>query len=271
MIPFLLIGGNYMFPYIILFGKTITSYTIMVIIGILMVGWFCLKQANKHQMDENEVICILLAVAIGIFLGGHLLYGIVNIKMFIHFITNINKVTSFSMLVICIHEIFGGSVFYGGLLGGLLTGYLYTKRKEMPFFKYSYPFLPAIPLFHMFGRIGCFLSGCCFGIPSSIGFLYKNPLILGSAGITRFPVQLLEACYNGLLYIVLYQLQKKNKYQNTMLFIYLWLYALARFFIEFLRGDTYRGYLGIFSTSQIISIIILTFVIVYIPKINNHK
>ncbi len=255
-----------MFPYIELFGKVITSYAIMAMIGILTVGWFCLKQAKKYQMDDNQVIYFLLIVAIGIFLGGHLLYGIVNIKILIHFVTHINKITSLSMFLTCLHEIFGGSIFYGGLFGGLLAGYLYTKKKGISFFQYIDHFVPAIPLFHIFGRIGCFLSGCCFGIESHIGFLYTNSLLPEASGVRRFPVQLLEASYNGVLFILLYQLQKKKKCQNTILYIYLFMYAFARFFFEFLRGDSYRGYVGVLSTSQVISILILIIIGISIIK-----
>lgn len=227
-----------MFPYITLFGKTITSYTIMAIVGIFVVGWFCLKQAKKYKMDDNQVLYFLLVVAIGIFLGGHLLYGIVNVKKIIYVIIHIHKIKSFSIFISCFYEIFGGSIFYGGLLGGLLAGYVYTKKKRIPFTQYIYPFVPTIPLFHMFGRIGCFLSGCCFGISSQYGFIYTNSLLLEANGIRRFPVQLLEACYNGVLFIILYQLQRRYKCKNTILFLYLFLYAFVRFFIEFLRGDS---------------------------------
>ena len=259
-----------MFPYIILFHKLITSYTIMVIIGILITGCFCLKQAKKYQIDDNQVIWLLLSIAVGILIGGHLLYGITNLKILVHLLTHLHKITSVSMLFQCIQEIFGGSVFYGGLYGGLLAGYIYSRNK-FDFSKDINHFIPAIPLFHFFGRIGCFLSGCCYGIKSHIGFVYQNALVLEANGIRRFPVQLLEAFYNLFLFLILYYLQKKGKLKHSILPLYLFLYAIARFFFEFLRGDFYRGYIGIFSTSQIISIITILSISCIWIKNKSHK
>lgn len=242
----------------------------MVIIGILITGYFCLRQAKKYKMDDNQVIYLLLSIAVGVLIGGHFLYGITNIKILMHFMTHLHKITSFSIFFQCIQEIFGGSVFYGGLYGGLLTGYIYSKNK-LNFSKGINHFVPAIPLFHLFGRIGCFLSGCCYGIKSHIGFIYTNALVLEANGIRRFPVQLIEAFYNLVLFIFLYYLDKKGKISQSILMLYLYLYAATRFFLEFLRGDFYRGYIGIFSTSQIISIITILSISCIWIKNKSHK
>lgn len=253
-----------MFPYIKIFNKTITSYTILVIIGILLVGFLCIRRCKKYNINDNNMIVFLLIASIGMIIGGHLLYGIVNYKLIIDLITNINKITSFSMLLNDLHIIFGGSVFYGGLIGGLIAGFIYAKIKKINIKLYCFVITPFIPLFHFFGRIGCFLYGCCYGIESKIGFIYTNSPIEIANGVTRFPVQLLEALLNLCIFIFLLIIQNKNKCKNNILAVYLLLYSFIRFFLEFLRGDFYRGFLFGLSTSQLISIIIFIASFIYL-------
>lgn len=253
-----------MFPYIEIFDKVITSYAIMSIIGILTAGYFCVKQAKINNVDDNKIIIILLVASIGVLIGGHLLYGIVNYPLIIKFFNNISKINSFETVIKWLQLIFGGSVFYGGLLGGLLAGYIYGKIKKVDLTLYSYIITPAIPLFHFFGRIGCFLSGCCYGIESKIGFLYTNSIVTPANGVNRFPVQLLESFCNLAIFFLLFNWQKRKKFSNILLPIYLLIYSIVRFLLEFLRGDSYRGYIGIITTSQFISIIVFIISTIYI-------
>ena len=91
--------------------------------------------------------------------------------------------------------IWGGSVFYGGLLGGILAGAVYLRRKGRPLDLWASLTAPAIPLFHVFGRVGCFLGGCCYGLPSAWGFVYRYSPVAEANGVSRFPVQLVEAAW----------------------------------------------------------------------------
>jgi phosphatidylglycerol:prolipoprotein diacylglycerol transferase len=137
--------------------------------------------------------------------------------------------------------------------------------RKRPQYRYLLDFVvPAIPLFHFFGRIGCFLAGCCFGIESSFGFTFNHSIVDEANGINRFPVQLLEAFINILLFFILDVFRRKKLFKQNIIYLYLLLYSFARFFIEFLRGDVYRGFFFVLSTSQIISILIFCFIM---PKI----
>ena len=59
----------------------------------------------------------------------------------------------------------GGFVFYGGLLGGLFGIYLGGKILKIPVWEYAQNTIPVIPLAHGFGRLGCLMAGCCYGVP----------------------------------------------------------------------------------------------------------
>lgn len=253
-----------MFPSINIFGTDISTYTIMVLIGIIVCGLYIVKTCKNKNIDDNEIISLLLFSSIGVFVGGHLLYAITRLDLIILFLSKIEKVTSFHLLLQCLIEIFGGSVFYGGLIGGLFVAHFYMKRKKIKFEETSDLCTPIIPLFHAFGRIGCFLVGCCYGIESRFGFVYKySPNILTNH-VTRFPIQLVEAGFNLILFIVLNNLYKNNKFKGNLIYIYLISYSILRFIIEFFRGDSYRGFVFGISTSQFISIVIFIFSIVII-------
>ena len=257
-----------MFQYIEVFNKKITSYSILFLIGLFISGIILFKNAKKNKYDTNELLTLLCISFVGVYVGSHILYGIVNYNLFIIFITHLHNIKNISTLIDCLYEIFGGSVFYGGLLGGLLTGYIYCKRKKLEIKKYSNLLAPFIPLFHAFGRIGCFLMGCCYGIESKIGIWY--PIHNEGSIIYKniFPVQLVESLCDLILFTILYKLYKKQK-QNLMS-IYLISYSSIRFVLEFLRGDVARGFIFGISTSQLISIVIFIVTVIYLI-IKNKK
>jgi len=245
-----------MFPIINIFGKEIGTYAIMALIGGLLAGYYSCQLIKNKKLDVNDFIVFLLICVIGIFIGGHILFGITNFDKFIFLVTHLNRVKSVGHLFNCLAEIFGGSVFYGGLIGGIVTGLIYLKIKKINLKEeYSDALAPAAPLFHTFGRIGCFLGGCCYGIESKFGILYDNTYYFKDLEVVRrFPVQLVEAGCNFILFIVLNYLYKKNRFKGNLLLIYLMSYSVIRFILEFFRGDEYRGFLFNLSTSQLISI-----------------
>lgn len=250
-----------MIPPFDIFGKTFSIYGILAIIGIFVAGLYCIYKAKEKNLDENDTIVILLFCCIGILIGGNMLYGLTNYKLIIEFVTTINTISSSTEFFSRLITIFGGSVFYGGLIGGGIAAVLCIKHKGYSLADYSDILAPTIPLFHTFGRIGCFLGGCCYGIESNFGFTYTvNPITFAN-GVRRFPIQIVEASMNFALFLVLAFLLNRNKLKGKLIFIYLGSYAIARFIIEFFRGDAYRGiFLGI-STSQYISIAMLLYAI----------
>jgi phosphatidylglycerol:prolipoprotein diacylglycerol transferase len=242
----------------------------MILVGVFVAGIYVCHISKKENYDENDAILFLLLCSIGVFIGGHLLYGIVNYQYIIYLVKNIYLINSANSFITYFVTIFGGSVFYGGLLCGIAVGSLLINKNKNaasggmfdPKGNKSTGYLPdivtpSIPLFHFFGRIGCFLGGCCFGIESKFGLLYTRSIVEEANGIKRFPVQLLEAVFNILLFVILSNLRKKQLFRRSLLYIYLIMYAFGRFFIEYLRGDDFRGKWLFFSTSQILSIIVL--------------
>ena len=232
----------------------------MILAGIFAAGIYVTRICNKTGHDDNDGIIFLLLISIGVFAGGHLLYSIVNYRLLIKIIQNISLINSLNTFLSAVALVWGGNIFYGGLLGGILTAIIIVKKK--PCYRYLLDIVtPSVPLFHFFGRIGCFLGGCCFGIESSFGFTFRHAIIEEANGINRFPVQLLEALVNIVLFFILDAFRRKNIFKQNIIYLYLLFYSVARFCIEFLRGDEYRGFIVGLSTSQVISIVIFCVVV----------
>lgn len=163
-----------------------------------------------------------------------------------------------------------GIVFYGGLLGGLFGLWLYTFNTPKDMNLYLDAFAPLIPIFHAFGRIGCYLGGCCYGREyDGIGCVEYS---VNGIATHRFPVQLVEAGACLILGCVLLYLVGRIK-KGRLFRTYILSYAAIRFITEFFRGDEIRGIWFGLSTSQWISIGIAIVMLIRIlaeKKTNRH-
>lgn len=247
-----------MFPTFELFGKTIGTYMVTALLGVFAAGLFSCRAAKKRGHDENNMIVLLLVSCIGVLLGSHVLFALTNWNALLVFFTHLPEIIAAGELVDSFLAVFGGSVFYGGLLGGMAAGFLYARcgKKKLDLAAYTDMIAPAVPLFHMFGRIGCFLGGCCYGVESDFGIVFEHSLVEAANGVRRFPVQLVEAGFNLLLFVVLAWLLKKGLCKGKLFLLYLLAYSAGRFVLEFWRGDAYRGFLFGVSTSQWISVLL---------------
>jgi phosphatidylglycerol:prolipoprotein diacylglycerol transferase len=164
----------------------------------------------------------------------------------------------------------GGIVFYGGLIGFVSTFLLTLSIQQEPLRENQNIVAVCIPLFHTFARIGCFFAGCCYGKEAHT-FL-SIPYATSSLAMTeRIPVQLIESGFDFVLFLVLLMLSINKRRRYQLILIYFASYAAGRFFLEFLRGDLTRGFIGVLSTSQVVSLIILSLIalrIIYIKTRN---
>lgn len=242
-----------MYPYIHI---TLPSYAVLAVIGALAVILLLYFRIEKYNLPFIDFIKMFAICLICGFLGSRVVYVFSRLPWLI---------ANFSIQHLISTVIGGGLVFYGGLLGVLLGIFIYCKKHHLPSKNIYNMIAPAIPLFHMFGRIGCFMSGCCYGVE------LKAPISLfGIVKFARIPTQLIEALFEALLFIIIIVSQYKNN-EKDYLRIYMITYAIFRFLIEFLRGDTVRGFYFGFSTSQIISMAILIFYIVKNIRKNKYQ
>lgn len=239
-----------MYPYLELFGLNIPTYGLMMSLAFIVAILFSYFRAKKAGLDPDKLLNIaIIAIVTGV-LGSYLLYIFVTY--------------SFSEIIACIKDgsfsVFksGGLVFYGGFILAALCCIWYIKAKKLSLSDYAAAIVPCIPLAHAIGRVGCFLAGCCYGkvCDTIFSVYYTNPIGGAPVGVPVFPVQLMEAALNLVLFAILLIYTRKRIKAFSVLFVYLIGYSIVRFSTELMRDDEIRGiFLGL-STSQWISILL---------------
>lgn len=221
---------------------TIYGYGLMIAIGIISAYFVGEYRAKKYGLEVDHVFNYVIWCVVGGFSGSKLLY----------FITNIKNIMENPDIM---HHLADGWVVYGGIIGGILSAMLYSKIKGLKFLAYFDMLIPSVALAQGFGRIGCFLAGCCYGkeTESPLGIIFHESKYAPN-GIRLLPTQLISSGLDFLLFFVLIWYAKRKKGDGQIGGLYLVLYSVGRFILEFYRGDLIRGSVGFLSTSQFISI-----------------
>lgn len=260
--------ASFVFPTVSVFGYEIATYSIAALVGIAFAAiyvWRTVK--DRKNIDQIQIVSIPAMAFIGAFIGAHIMYGITHLDKLWWCITHINTVfESFDSFLFYANDIFGGMVFYGGLIGGMIIAVLYCKKQKLDIRYYADLFAPAIPLFHAFGRVGCFLGGCCYGIECQWGVVYPHETV------TRLPIQLFESVGDIVIFFILVILSHKKIKKGTLFLLYLIMYGILRIITEFFRGDVIRGFVWGISTSQWISmILIIVSCIIFFVRSRKYK
>ena len=224
---------------------TIRSYGFMIFLGIIAALLLGNHRAKKKGLGDEIAYDLTFVCAFCGMLGAKLLYLIMDWKEFWQD---------------PVWGILYGFVVYGGIIGGILAAYIFSRKQKYDFRLILDLAFPSVAVAQGFGRIGCFLAGCCYGAPTDAwyGITFHNSYIAPN-DIKLFPTQLVSSagmfCIAGILLVY----DRYGKKQGRIGALYLFLYSIGRFCIEFWRGDAERGHVGVLSTSQFISIFIFIF------------
>ena len=228
-----------------LFGFKVYSYGFMIGIGIIVAVMILNFNMKKRNYDENKVFNMIIGTVLSGILGGKLLFIITNLNDFIKNPTAI--IPNFGY----------GFVVYGAIIGGMISIILYSKKNKWNTLEIFDFVVPCLAIAQGFGRIGCFLAGCCYGAETS-SFLFvvfpENSLAIPHVHL--HPTQIYSSIFDFTLGIFLIIYSRKKKDSGKTFSLYLICYSIGRFIIEFLRNDV-RGNIGMLSTSQFISIFTL--------------
>lgn len=225
-------------------GKfTVHTYGVMIAIGVILCAVMGYFRAKKLNMKEESVIDITILCVVTGFLGAKLLFVLISFRQFLQ---NPLSVLGSS-----------GFVVYGGIIVGVLSAMIYCKVKKLSFFQYFDLLVPSVSLAQAFGRIGCFFAGCCYGkeTESAFGVVFPEGSF-APAGVSLIPTQLLSSAGNFAIMAVLLLFSGKAKYTGDVGALYLMLYGIGRFLVEFLRTNE-QGGIGIFTTAQLISLVFI--------------
>lgn len=246
---------NNMYPYITVFERTIPTYGLCMTCGILLCFLSMRVYTRSHGIRYQEEGAYDLAFiwgVIGAIVGAKILYLITVLPSFL---TDLPQLIS-SPVPFLDTYFKGGFVYYGGFYGVLLSIWIFSKAENLPIGQLIYALLPGGILAHSIGRVGCFMEGCCYGRPtqSRIGVIFTKSSIAPD-NVPLIPVQLIEAGGEFLLFIIVLMMIRKGTKAQRILSFYMIAYGCMRFALEFFRYDSYRGFIGPLSLSQLISII----------------
>lgn len=242
----------------------ISPYTVIAIIaasvGIIM-AYFEMKR-RKFGKELRHIILSSIIIYIFIILFARIFYFFGPWSW--------QGYHTFASRILDIFSSKAGMVFYGGLIGGVLGMFVYTRIKKISFWRFADIWMPSTGIILFIARMGCYTSGCCYGIASSLNL----PWLIQKGNQTIHPTEIYHSFFGLLLFIAATELKYRQKSKKMFDgYVALWgiiLYTIGRFLVEFLRYYPIR-FLGL-SASQIISIVLfLICLILLIFKYRKHK
>ncbi|MGN0268646.1 MAG: prolipoprotein diacylglyceryl transferase [Lachnospiraceae bacterium] len=238
---------------------TIHGYGLMIAIGIIVGYLLAEYRAKKLGLESRHVFPLLIC---GV--GG----GLVGAKV-LFWITIIDEIIANPRIMLNIAD---GFVVYGGIIAGIICGFIYCKVRKIHFLPYLDLILPSVALAQGFGRIGCFLAGCCYGAETDSAFhIVFTESQFAPNNVPLIPTQLISSGLDFLNFAVLCLLAKRGIKPGKISACYLIFYSIGRFILEFFRGDIERGNVGALSTSQFISIFVAIFGVVLFMICHKRK
>jgi phosphatidylglycerol:prolipoprotein diacylglycerol transferase len=252
-----------MHPILIEFGPiAIRFYGLMYVVGIL-VGTYLLRREVERKglkLSDDDVINLMIWTVLCGILGARLYYVAFNLDHYTDHPWEIPAIWH------------GGLAIHGGMIGGLIFGFAFLKKKNVPFWRMADAAAPVIILGQAFGRFGNFMNGDAHGSPTDMpwGVVFPPESIAGRQfpGIPIHPAMLYEMLINLSIFFLLWFVLRKNQYRPGFMFaLYFGLYSAGRFFVEYFRADSLM--LGTMRAAQVVSIalIIAVFTVVHYKRL----
>ena len=222
-----------MFPRLLHHGSFyLPTYGFMVAVGLIAGLLVIFKLAKKNGVDPDHAWNLGIIVILSGIIGAKILMLIVEWQRY--------KSDLFGTMQ-------AGGVFSGGVVAAFIAGTWYVRRRRMPWLKTADVFAPGLALGHAFGRLGCFAAGCCYGketnLPWGVKFsdTWAEKLSGTPLGVHLHPTQIYEFLVEITNFFLLLWLIRRKRFDGQIIATYLFTYGIARFFLEFLRGDEGRG------------------------------
>jgi phosphatidylglycerol:prolipoprotein diacylglycerol transferase len=240
---------------------TIHTFGVLLAAAYLAAYAWLIRGAQRQRLDADKVASLGMWAIVGALLGAK---ALLIVRTAGDFLADPSQLFSMSLLT-------SAGDFYGGFIGGLVgSGLFFWRHPELPFWKVADLCAPSIALGQAIGRIGCFMAGDDYGRPSNVPWAvaFSDPDAANIGGaplhVPLHPVQLYESAVCLLLFGYLVWFAARRHRDGSVIVAYTLLYAIARFALEFFRGDADRGFVfgGVLSTSQFIAIVMVVVALV---------
>ena len=229
------------------------SYGVMLALAVIVALATLKRRADKAGMNGSLLVDVGLWLVIWALVGAKVLLILVELPRYLSHPTDVIGVVR------------SGGVFLGGFIAAIVAAVVLVRRHRLPPLATLDVLVPSLALGQAIGRIGCLLAGCCWGATCSLpwAIVYTSPQAAANVGtplgVALHPWPAYASLYNFAVYAVLATLYARRVAAGRVLATYLLLYGVGRFGLEFLRGDTVRGFVlgGPLSTSQAISMALI--------------
>jgi len=236
-------------------GVSLPTYGLLVSLGVIVGLIVIFKIARQQGLNPDQMWNLGALVVLAGILGAKVL---LIVDDWGYYSSHPHEIFSLNVLQ-------SGGVFSGGLVAAIVVAFWYVRKNRLPFLRTCDTFAPGVAIGHAFGRMGCFAAGCCYGKPTNEpwGVVFTNPVAhqwVGTPlGIRLHPTEIYEMIVEIINFLVLYWLVGRKKFEGQVIGLYLILYGIARFFIEFFRGDPGRGEVfgGFMSGTQLIALLMV--------------
>jgi phosphatidylglycerol:prolipoprotein diacylglycerol transferase len=230
-------------------GFDVHSYGFMLMLAFIVGILWTVREARKRGRTAEEVLDVSILVLVLSIVFARIVYVLLNLSAYLPHPIEIAYLWA------------GGLSFHGGLAGGFLAGLLYARRRKVGFWQLADLFTPGLPLSYAIARIGCFLNGCCYGIPTSLAWAcrFYSQDIPGALTAPSHPVQLYDAAANLVLFFVIGRLKGREHANGVLFFQYIVGYSFIRILAEILRrGVTARTVFGLpITEAQVASALLI--------------
>ena len=220
-----------------IFGFQIYWYGILAALGFIAAFGTASRRAPRAGLKGDDVFNLAPWIIVGAVLGARLLYVI---SYWDREFAGQPWIQIFNMR--------SGLVYYGGLIGSSLATIIFCRRQKILLWRMADVIAPSIALGHAFGRVGCFMTGCCYGKPTDLPWAVCFPQDHWTKGVPVHPTQLYESALNLALYGGLVWIFKRRRFDGQVFAIYLMAYAIIRTITELFRGDYTQFYFGGIAT-----------------------
>lgn len=245
-----------MYPEIFHIGSfPINTYGVFLAIAFLCAILVAVRLAARDGLPRERIYDLSLWMLLGGLIGSKILMLFTEPEYRDH-----------PLQLLSLDFLRSGGVFYGGLIGAVLTGYFLMKRYKLPWWKTADACAPGIAIGNFFGRQGCFAAGCCWGKPTSlpwgVKFTELGHQITGvPTDVYLHPTQLYESFAMLIVFLFLLWMHRRKRFSGQVILLYALLYSIVRFAIEFVRDDPRGDIFGLttltgLSTSQMISLVV---------------
>lgn len=232
---------------------TVPTFGVLLASAYIAAFWWLMHEGRRQRVNVDALSSLALWAIGGAIVGAKALMVARDLPEYLS-----NPGAAFSSSVLT-----SAGDFYGGFIGALIASAQFFRRHPLPFWRTADLCAPPIALGQAIGRIGCLMAGDDYGratqMPWAVTFTDPDAANIGGAplGVPLHPVQVYESIVCAVLFVVLIRLLRRKRFDGEVILMYTALYALARFGLEFFRGDADRGFVvGWVSTSQFIAAIL---------------